>query len=351
MPCDSRGYHLKGPRAGRPSARCMYDMGLAGEGSTIRINGKLHRLQIRANGSPYWQGIDRRSSAKKSKRASKQATKSATPKKRRTIQPKKKRSTRKRASRPKKKRSTSKRATQPKKKRGSRRRRSVTYFNGQSDHLTTRRFAFEPVSPEPRNDSSREAERYWLVAGQYAADADSGVVFYHVLRTEGGVPNGVRFDLEGEEGWSEFHLHGISEIIPDEDAVVFLNEPVSRNPTHEEGVILDTGRGVKELISNDETDGYIIENATEEEIQRLSENGTHRVLQGDGLRTLRHEDTWGASMDEDDDYVRKSSVFANRKRLRILLLCRNPACRQYADAGLNPASSIKQLKFVADIIK
>ena len=65
MPCDSRGYHLKGPRAGKPSARCMYDMGLAAEGSTMKINGKLHRLQIRANGSPYWQGIGRRSSAKK----------------------------------------------------------------------------------------------------------------------------------------------------------------------------------------------------------------------------------------------------------------------------------------------
>lgn len=162
---------------------------------------------------------------------------------------------------------------------------------------------FIAATRTPRDDSSREEERYWLVSGQYIPDADSDVIFNHVLRTSGDVPNGVRFVLEGEEGYAELHIHGINELIPDEDAVVILNEPVSRiDTTHEYGEILDNGQGLKEIITNDQTDGYIIERATEEEIQMLSENGTHPVFRGDDLRSLRDE----ASNFVEENYVRSN---------------------------------------------
>lgn len=162
---------------------------------------------------------------------------------------------------------------------------------------------FSPTTRPPRDDNSRREERYWLVSGEYIPDADSGVTFNHVLRTSGDVPNGVRFVLEGEEGYAELYINGITELIPEEDAVVILNEPLSRNePTHEHGEIVDNGHGIKEIVTNDETDGYIIERAAEEDIQMLSENGTHQVFRRDDLRNLRDED----SMFVSSDYVRSN---------------------------------------------
>ena len=75
--------------------------------------------------------------------------------------------------------------------------------------------SFNPTIRAPRDSRSQREERYWLVSGQYIPDADSNVIFNHVLRTMGGVPNGVRFVLEGEEGYAELHIHGIIELIPD----------------------------------------------------------------------------------------------------------------------------------------
>ena len=129
---------------------------------------------------------------------------------------------------------------------------------------------FSPTTRTQRDGSSRRGERYWLVSGTYTPDADSDVIFNHVHRTSGDVPSGVRFVLEGEEGYPDLDIHGINELIPEEDAVVILNEPLPRNDTtHDRGQIVDIGDGIKEIVTNDETDGYSIEGATEEDIQRI----------------------------------------------------------------------------------
>lgn len=166
--------------------------------------------------------------------------------------------------------------------------------------------SFNPTIRAPRDSRSQREERYWLVSGQYIPDADSNVIFNHVLRTMGGVPNGVRFVLEGEEGYAELHIHGIIELIPDEDVVVILNESLPRSETTDEyGEIVEIRHGLREIVTNDQTDGYIIERATEEEIQILSENGTHPVFRGDDLRSLRDEE----SSFVDEDYVRSNLSF------------------------------------------
>ena len=55
--CDSRGYHTTGTRAGKPSARCMYDMKLAVEGDRITVDGKVKEMRINKNGSPFWASV------------------------------------------------------------------------------------------------------------------------------------------------------------------------------------------------------------------------------------------------------------------------------------------------------